>query len=150
MPQSLLQSAFSTARILAPMDLVDRRPFTDLKSLGSSYLRKPTTPPIHPPPEETVRERGSGNLAITEAGRKQIHDRAMQLARCVRSSLARGKRPEVCLYSSRWTRTEESAKIIRSVLEAIHGLPRPELELKDDLAPQSLGRLEGMRSVIPQ
>jgi broad specificity phosphatase PhoE len=102
------------------------------------YVSSPTTPPLHPPPDPILRERGASNLSMLPEGEAQIHTIGRQIAKQLRL------RPDVKvhLYTSAFDRTKKTAAILADELRAYD----PKVEVIPELAPQSLGSLEGQQS----
>lgn len=126
--------------------ILERRPLytPTLSQLGIDFLNRPVTAPITPHDDGIKRERGAANIALDDHGRAAMERKARLFAEQIRAAKQAGHPISVCLYSSRWDRTLESARIFQDVLS----FANPELEIVDALAPQSLGEWEGEPSVV--
>ena len=111
-------------------------------SKEAKWLPAPVGPPDILPQEPGMKERGASNVPMTDFGRHQMTVRGGQLANSLNAyRQAHGKMPKVTIHSSAWDRTQESAGLIQQQLKSA-GV-RPDLNTVPELAPQSLGELEG-------
>lgn len=95
--------------------------------------------------EPGTRERGASNIPMTEFGQHQTHIRGRGFAEQIQTmAQAHGRVPRVAIHSSPWDRTQQTSNNIALQLQ-MSGI-RPEQHNVPELAPQSLGELEGQPS----
>lgn len=116
----------------------------DMFQPNHDWTPTPTTKPLQLAPDPYVRERGASNLMMLPESYADVHRRGQGYAQQVQSSIRSGKKPSVKIYSSPWSRTQDTARILAHHISRT-GTP-PQMITTTALSPQSLGELEGQRA----